>query len=135
MCGTLSSHKNEILFQEFGINYNNEPAIFKKGTTLVRKLVQDSIEGKLRPTIVPLADDIIGDRFWIENSEILGLKSLVVYKHPVPIQIQNTPTPQPLPIKPLSKNYQNNSIMKNSNMKNTDVRETNRTENPVIGNK
>jgi len=32
--GTVSADKNEILFSEFGINYNNEPDIFKKGTTL-----------------------------------------------------------------------------------------------------
>ncbi|VVT45912.1 uncharacterized protein SAPINGB_P000953 [Magnusiomyces paraingens] len=36
--GTLASDKNEILFSEFGINYNNEPEIYKKGTILVRDL-------------------------------------------------------------------------------------------------
>ncbi|KAI2481170.1 tRNA guanylyltransferase [Pyrenophora tritici-repentis] len=34
--GTVSSEKNEILFKEFGINYNNEPDCFKKGTVLYR---------------------------------------------------------------------------------------------------
>jgi hypothetical protein len=34
--GTVSSNKNEILFKEFGINYNNEPECFKKGTVLYR---------------------------------------------------------------------------------------------------
>ncbi|TGZ74938.1 hypothetical protein CRM22_000659 [Opisthorchis felineus] len=34
--GTLSSDKNEILFSEFGCNYNNEPELFRKGTTLYR---------------------------------------------------------------------------------------------------
>ena len=34
--GTVSSDKNEILFKEFGINYNNEPECFKKGTVLYR---------------------------------------------------------------------------------------------------
>ena len=33
--GTLSGEKNEILFSEFRINYNEEPAQFRKGTTLV----------------------------------------------------------------------------------------------------
>ena len=28
--GTLSSHKNEMLFSEFGINYNNVPERFRK---------------------------------------------------------------------------------------------------------
>ncbi|CAH2355585.1 tRNA(His) guanylyltransferase [[Candida] railenensis] len=35
--GTLAADKNEILFKEFGINYNNEPEIFKKGSILVRE--------------------------------------------------------------------------------------------------
>ncbi|RMZ67403.1 hypothetical protein GMOD_00001320 [Pyrenophora seminiperda CCB06] len=34
--GTVSSEKNEILFKEFGINYNNESECFKKGTVLFR---------------------------------------------------------------------------------------------------
>ena len=36
LSGTVSSDKNEILFKEFGINYNNEPDCFKKGTVLYR---------------------------------------------------------------------------------------------------
>ena len=34
--GTLSNDKNEILFSQFGINYNNEPEIYKKGSLLIR---------------------------------------------------------------------------------------------------
>ncbi len=34
--GTLSGDKNEILFSEFGINYNNESPIFRKGSTIIR---------------------------------------------------------------------------------------------------
>lgn len=36
LSGTVSSDKNEILFKEFGINYNNEPECFKKGSVLYR---------------------------------------------------------------------------------------------------
>ncbi|KAL1599441.1 tRNA-His guanylyltransferase [Nothophoma quercina] len=36
LSGTVSADKNEILFKEFGINYNNEPECFKKGTILYR---------------------------------------------------------------------------------------------------
>jgi tRNA(His) 5'-end guanylyltransferase len=36
LSGTVSSEKNEILFKEFGINYNNEPECFKKGSLLYR---------------------------------------------------------------------------------------------------
>lgn len=34
LAGTLSKDKHEILFTEFGINYNNEPEIFKKGSLI-----------------------------------------------------------------------------------------------------
>ncbi|CEP23693.1 THG1 [Cyberlindnera jadinii] len=36
LMGTLSSDKNEILFSEFQINYNNEPEIFKKGSLIFK---------------------------------------------------------------------------------------------------
>ncbi|KAJ4292825.1 tRNA-His guanylyltransferase [Kalmusia sp. IMI 367209] len=36
LSGTVSADKNEILFSRFGINYNNEPEIFKKGSVLYR---------------------------------------------------------------------------------------------------
>ncbi|KAK6460967.1 Thg1 C terminal domain-containing protein [Scheffersomyces coipomensis] len=36
--GTFSKDKNEILFSKFGINYNNEPEIYKKGTIIIREL-------------------------------------------------------------------------------------------------
>lgn len=79
--GTMASHKNEILFTQFKINYNNEPAMFRKGTTLIRKLVSDNT-GKLKSAIILLVDDIIGDRFWKENPEIIGLKSMATYQRP-----------------------------------------------------
>ncbi|XP_021968216.1 tRNA(His) guanylyltransferase isoform X2 [Folsomia candida] len=37
LSGTLSGDKNEILFSQFGINYNEEPEVFRKGTVLVQK--------------------------------------------------------------------------------------------------
>ncbi|XP_034943148.1 probable tRNA(His) guanylyltransferase [Chelonus insularis] len=71
--GTLSAFKNELLFSTFGINYNNEPQIFRKGTTLIRKYVPD--EGsKVKCIITPIYDDIIGDKFWEEHPEILESK-------------------------------------------------------------
>ena len=33
---TISSEKNDILFNDFGINYNNENIVFKKGTLILR---------------------------------------------------------------------------------------------------
>ena len=41
--GTLSNDKNEILFSQFNINYNNQPEVYKKGTLLIRVKKQVSI--------------------------------------------------------------------------------------------
>ena len=57
--GTLSKDKNEILFSEFGINYNNEPEQFRKGTILVK--------AKKGEAPLTLFCDIIGDTFWNEE--------------------------------------------------------------------
>ncbi|PQE15940.1 hypothetical protein CJF31_00008562 [Rutstroemia sp. NJR-2017a BVV2] len=36
LAGSLAADKNEILFSEFGINYNKEPEIYKKGSVVFR---------------------------------------------------------------------------------------------------
>jgi tRNA(His) guanylyltransferase len=36
LSGTYSSDKNEMLFSDYRINYNNEPEMFKKGSVLFR---------------------------------------------------------------------------------------------------
>lgn len=35
--GTVAADKNEILFSRFGINYNNEPQMFRKGSVVFRE--------------------------------------------------------------------------------------------------
>ncbi|CAH8626403.1 unnamed protein product [Dicrocoelium dendriticum] len=62
--GTVSSDKNEILFSQFGCNYNNEPELFRKGTVIFRK---KEPKGSLEQANV----DIIGDTFWKAHPEIL----------------------------------------------------------------
>lgn len=73
MRGTLAADKNELLFHDFGINYNNELPMFRKGTTLIRKMLPDE-NGKIRQTITPIFDDIIGEKFWKINPDIIGPK-------------------------------------------------------------
>ena len=79
--GTLSGDKNEILFSEFGINYNNEPEQFRKGTTLYKVKVDIPIEDqvaskgaevKSRTQIKETTNDIIGETFWQENPHLLS---------------------------------------------------------------
>lgn len=92
--GTVSSDKNEILFSQFGINYNNEPEMYKKGSVLYRSYEQvDSIppqavkqqprmlsktqlekqrKRRQKASIVEEHVDIIGDVFWKTHPYILG---------------------------------------------------------------
>ncbi|XP_075623030.1 putative tRNA(His) guanylyltransferase isoform X2 [Balearica regulorum gibbericeps] len=86
--GTLAGDKNEILFSEFNINYNNEPLMYRKGTVLIWqktnevrtkkiKLPKEAEEKEVEVTrtrtkVVPLHCDIIGDQFWEEYPEILA---------------------------------------------------------------
>lgn len=82
LSGTLSSDKNEILFSEFGINYNNEPQIFRKGTILLKKRLKRGQEDKPHHVVLPLHEDLIQDEFWRRHSEMLGLKPPAVYEWP-----------------------------------------------------
>ena len=41
----MSSQKNEILFSECGINYNDEPAMYRKGSVLVWETYQEAVAG------------------------------------------------------------------------------------------
>lgn len=73
LCGTFSSDKNELLFSKFGINYNNLPGMYRKGTILVRKNVRvKTLNNKKCQLIVPLFTDLIQERFWSDHPEILS---------------------------------------------------------------
>merc|ERR1712142_149666 len=41
--GTLSGDKNEILFSQFQINYNDLPQVYRKGTVFYKKKVDSSV--------------------------------------------------------------------------------------------
>ncbi|XP_051513620.1 probable tRNA(His) guanylyltransferase isoform X2 [Myxocyprinus asiaticus] len=84
--GTQAADKNDILFSEFNINYNNEPLMHKKGTTLIWEKVNETttrqikrpneeetevIVTRTRKTVTTHSCDIIGDQFWEEHPDIL----------------------------------------------------------------
>ncbi|AOA61351.1 tRNA(His) guanylyltransferase [Komagataella phaffii CBS 7435] len=89
LMGTLSSDKNEILFTELGINYNDEAEIYKKGTVLIRewelkddqpslnerelsKRQKDRLRKKFRKAkIQKYHIDIINEGFWNERPWLL----------------------------------------------------------------
>ncbi|PYH69716.1 tRNA guanylyltransferase [Aspergillus vadensis CBS 113365] len=56
--GTLSSDKNEILFKRFGINYNNEEEIYKKGSVIYRQYqLEDKSDSSVQEETSPLQED------------------------------------------------------------------------------
>ncbi|GIY75762.1 probable tRNA(His) guanylyltransferase [Caerostris darwini] len=73
---TDSKEKNEILFCQFEINYNKEKEQFKKGTFIIRnkvhkeKVILDGYSENEGLYITFI--DIIGNKFWEQNSHILG---------------------------------------------------------------
>ncbi|OJZ89808.1 hypothetical protein ASPFODRAFT_58472 [Aspergillus luchuensis CBS 106.47] len=57
--GTLSSDKNEILFKRFGINYNNEEEIYKKGSVLYRQYqLEEKSDSSVQSETSPLQEDM-----------------------------------------------------------------------------
>jgi tRNA(His) guanylyltransferase len=78
--GTDVNFKNEMLFSEFGINYNALPEQFKKGSIVIRRkcivVVKTDAEGRPiereRVEPVVLHCDIIRDEFWREHPELLA---------------------------------------------------------------
>ena len=96
--GTVSSDKNEILFSQFSINYNNEPQIYRKGTVVYRSYgsepltngetqswktadpksksqIEKEKKRRQKATIAVEHVDIIGDAFWEQHPYILGGKA------------------------------------------------------------
>lgn len=73
--GTLADFKNEMLFTQFGINYNSLPARFRKGSVIIRcmQLVSGSEGAAAKHRSIPtvLHVDIIKDEFWQQHPEIL----------------------------------------------------------------
>ena len=72
--GTFSGDKNELLFSQFGINYNNESELVRKGTVLIRKkvpVVLENGETRAKSQIVEQTTDLISDHFWTENEHLL----------------------------------------------------------------
>jgi tRNA(His) guanylyltransferase len=77
--GTTSAEKNEMLFSKFGINYNEEPQMNRKGSVLFKKKVEkkavDPRTGEevtsLRNEVVVEHESIIDDNFWKANPHLL----------------------------------------------------------------
>ncbi|TFK34606.1 Thg1 C terminal domain-containing protein [Crucibulum laeve] len=73
--GTFSKQKHEILFSQFGINYNQLDERYRKGSVLVREEVRTKRrakgKAKVKTRIELLHCDIISDDFWKDRSGLL----------------------------------------------------------------
>ncbi|KAM7259429.1 hypothetical protein ACFE04_015170 [Oxalis oulophora] len=78
--GTQKQEKNEILFQQFGINYKTLPAIFRQGSCLFKSQVEyvvkfsedgTPIKRLRRKENIVHAENIAARRFWNEHSSLL----------------------------------------------------------------
>lgn len=80
-----SDEKNELLFTKFGVNYNNEPEIFRKGTILIwmedfkekhkdKNIEENKLENvnKTR-NVIKLHEDLIQDFFWEKYKNSLDI--------------------------------------------------------------
>ncbi|XP_072001593.1 probable tRNA(His) guanylyltransferase isoform X1 [Engystomops pustulosus] len=89
--GTLSGDKNEILYSEFDINYNNESVMYRKGSIVIwskvneisKKMIKLPHEAeekevevcRVRNKPIVLHCDVISDTFWEEHPEVLSSES------------------------------------------------------------
>ncbi|KAH6634230.1 Thg1 C terminal domain-containing protein, partial [Chaetomium sp. MPI-SDFR-AT-0129] len=90
--GTYAADKNEILFSRFGINYNNEPEMYKKGSVVFRDVTDPVPQSKTqtendkkrraKARIVVEHLDIIKDEFWDCRPWLLSNKPGKVPKEP-----------------------------------------------------
>ncbi|ORY81474.1 tRNA-histidine guanylyltransferase 1, partial [Protomyces lactucae-debilis] len=73
---TFAKDKNEILFKEYGINYNNEDAICRKGTVLfsdsnTHAMSNKALDKRRKAGLSECHVDIIQDDFWLAHPDIL----------------------------------------------------------------
>jgi tRNA(His) guanylyltransferase len=68
----FAADKNEMLFSRFQINYNNLPAMFRRGTILIRKPARlETDRSKDQGAVQESHEDLIAPAFWQEHAWIL----------------------------------------------------------------
>ncbi|KAF3334420.1 tRNA(His) guanylyltransferase 1-like protein [Carex littledalei] len=79
LTGTQAKEKNEMLFNQFGINYDKLPEMFKKGSCVFRNKVEEIVKidksgnpvKRCKQIVTVDYVDIIGPKFWNEHPYIL----------------------------------------------------------------
>ncbi|KAL2154986.1 hypothetical protein VTH82DRAFT_3662 [Thermothelomyces myriococcoides] len=80
--GTYAADKNEILFSRFGINYNNEPEMYKKGSVVFRdyELVEPGSHNTTAE-VDNLAEPVQQSKTQAENDKKRRAKARIVVQH------------------------------------------------------
>ncbi|OBT96436.1 tRNA-His guanylyltransferase [Pseudogymnoascus verrucosus] len=83
LAGTLAADKNEILFSRFGMNYNNEPDIYKKGSIVFRdyELVEATTSSPALNEEALTAPEIALSKTQAEKERKARQKAKVVVQH------------------------------------------------------
>ncbi|RKU48303.1 tRNA-His guanylyltransferase [Coniochaeta pulveracea] len=83
LSGTLAADKNEILWSRFGINYNNEPEIYKKGSVVLRdyELVEPSSQKTAANEVDNIAEPVQQSKTQAEKEKKLRNKAQVTIQH------------------------------------------------------
>ncbi|GAA5886617.1 hypothetical protein JCM5296_005350 [Sporobolomyces johnsonii] len=89
LSGTISSQKQELLFSNFGINYNNEAAMFRKGSLIVWEDVPPRADESRGPEP---ADAAAADTPSSSSSSTPTPSDAAA---PTPVSSSSTPTPDP----------------------------------------
>ncbi|KMZ66975.1 putative tRNA(His) guanylyltransferase [Zostera marina] len=83
LMGTHKKEKNDLLFIQHAINYKELPAIFRKGSFVYRKRVEETVklDSNGRPILrsrnkVVVGHDDLNDQFWKNHSYILLKKKI-----------------------------------------------------------
>ncbi|TLD23023.1 hypothetical protein PspLS_07456, partial [Pyricularia sp. CBS 133598] len=83
LAGTFAADKNEILFSKFGINYNNELDIYKKGSVVFRDyILEEPQDGQgVAQKVEALVEPVAKSKTQAENEKKKRAKARVTVEH------------------------------------------------------
>ncbi|KAI6356948.1 Glucose-responsive transcription factor [Pyricularia grisea] len=83
LAGTFAADKNEILFSRFGINYNNELDIYKKGSVVFRDyILEEPQDGQgVAQKVEALVEPVAKSKTQAENEKKKRAKARVTVEH------------------------------------------------------
>lgn len=81
LAGTSASDKNDILFDQFEVNYNKEPEQFRRGSVALRLPLPSSEaegqgagakKGRTKTAVGIVHEDMVREKFWFDHPELLA---------------------------------------------------------------